>query len=132
MPLPYALRPQSRRKALVASENPRARQYLQEALSRAGYESESCSDVQMLLEPRRTDGHAFVILNDDIAGGEIVNRLRSAGGAIPAILLSQRAEGPAQVSIPGLERLSTPFTLRTLEAAIARVCPSHSWSRRSK
>jgi DNA-binding response OmpR family regulator len=132
MPLPYALRPQSRRKALVASENPRARQYLQEALSRAGYASESCSDVQMLLEPRRTDGHTFVILNDDIDSCEVVRQMRSSGGGIPAILLSRRPDNPAEVSIPGLERLSTPFTLRTLEAAIARVSPALSWSRRSK
>jgi CheY-like chemotaxis protein len=86
----------------------------------------------MVLEPRRTDGHAFVILNDGVADCEVVRQLRQAGGFIPAILLSGGPEQPPEGAAPGIEHLSTPFTLQTLEAAIARACPAISWSRRSK
>jgi hypothetical protein len=86
----------------------------------------------MLLEPRRTEGHAFVILNDDVAGAEVLRELRATGGSIPAIFLSPGPETPAGSTGPRVQHLASPFTLRTLEAAIAQVCPSFSWPGRSK
>lgn len=110
------------RKALVATEDPQARRYLQEALSRAGFASEACNDVQAILQPDRTAGHAFVILDDHGAGLDVVRRLRETGAAIPALLISGRAHPPEDLRLPALEHLSTPFTLRTLREAITRVC----------
>ena len=118
----YQFEPPRPRKALVATEDPQARRYLQEALSRAGFASEACSDPQAILEPDRTEGHAFVILDDHVSSHDVMRRLRKAGAAIPAILISGRTRSSEDPQVPALEHLSTPFTLRTLREAIARVC----------
>ena len=119
----YQFPPAKPRKALVATEDPQSRRYLQEALSRAGFASEACSDIQTILEPDRTEGHAFVILDDQGSSHDVMRRLRKAGAAIPAILISGRANNRSEdPQVPALEHLSTPFTLRTLRQAIARVC----------
>jgi len=110
------------RKALVATEDPQARRYLQEALSRAGFASEACSDIQAILEPDRTAGHSFVILDDHDSSHDVMRRLRKTGAAIPAILISGRANPSEDPEVPALEHLSTPFTLRTLREAIFRAC----------
>jgi DNA-binding response OmpR family regulator len=126
MPLTYHFPRKTPRKALVAAEDPQARKYLREALSRAGYASEICSDPRMILEPDRTEGHDFLILNDDVAGREVMSRLRQTGAAIPAILISGRSEPSEESWGPAMHHLATPFTLKTLKAAIGRVCPTRT------
>jgi DNA-binding response OmpR family regulator len=126
MALTYRFPPKSSPKVLVAADDAQVRKYLQEALSRAGYASDSCSD-RSLLDARRAAGHAFLMVNDGIPGREVLRRLRKGGATLPVILLSS---GPGQEpetedgDSGRVEHLSTPFTLATLQSAIDRILPT--------
>ncbi|HZE97747.1 MAG TPA: hypothetical protein VE981_12030 [Planctomycetota bacterium] len=113
------------RTALVAHEDSHARKYLREALSRAGYTTEVCSDSGAILERLRTKRHSFVVLKNGDPQKDAVRTLREKGNRIPVILLS--AAGPesplplnAGYGVVG--HLSAPFTLESVRLAIAQVC----------
>jgi len=125
MTLTYRFPRKSSRKVLVASDDAQTRKYLQEALSRAGYASDACSDRSLLDAPRAA-GHAFLMVNHGAAGIDSVRRLRRGGATLPVILLSGGPGEKRRASDPEIgivEHLSTPFTQTTLQSAIDRVCP---------
>jgi DNA-binding response OmpR family regulator len=107
----------------VAAEDSEVQRYVKEALARSGYSADACGDSRMILEEEKTTGHSFVIMNGGDAGVEIVRTLRRQGTRIPVIFLSGNAKRMTPDSGMGIvERLSTPFTLETLQLAIAKVC----------
>jgi DNA-binding response OmpR family regulator len=92
---------------------------MREALSRAGYRADVYGDSRMVLEDHATSGHSFLILQGDEAGTDAVRLIRRRIGEIPVILLTG-APSKADLAAGSVGHLSTPFTLRTLQAAIAR------------
>jgi DNA-binding response OmpR family regulator len=118
----YAFPWKGRRTALVAHGDSYARKYLKEALSREGYAAVVCADPLVVLERRRTAGHAFAILEGGAPALETLRSLRKQGDPIPVLLLSG-AEG-REAPDPGfgnVSHLSAPFTPETLRLAIARL-----------
>jgi len=111
-----------RRTALVAHGDPRTRKYLKEALSREGYAAVVSADPLVVLERRRTAGHAFAILEGGAPAMETLRSLRKLGDPIPVLLLSgaesQEAPNPG---FGNVSYLSAPFTPETLRLAIARL-----------
>jgi DNA-binding response OmpR family regulator len=106
----------------VAHEDSQARKYLTEALSRAGFATVACGDIRILLERRRTAGHSFAILKSGDRVMDTLRAVREQGNTIPVILLSG-AETPstADSDVGNVAHLSAPFTVKTLELAIARL-----------
>lgn len=109
-------------RALVATEDDQLRKYVAEALSRAAYPVDGCGGApREILERCGTKRPSFLIVDvipESLAGIDVVRELRARGASIPVILLSG---GPCGESGSlGVEYLSKPFTLETLELAIDR------------
>ena len=117
------------RSALVAAEDAHTRSYVKEALARSGYTASLCGDIRIVLEREKTAGHSFLILKHEDTGMDVVRSLRKQGTRIPVILLSGSTlepSAPLDPEVGIVERLSTPFTLETLQLAIAKVCQNES------
>lgn len=114
----------SHQRALIAAEDPEARRYLREALSRAGYRADVYTDSRMIPEDHRTAGPSFLIMQGGGGGVEVVRRFRKRDPTLPIIMISGRPLGEVGLGegeIGTVEHLSTPFTLETLQTAIAKV-----------
>lgn len=116
-----------RRKALVVAGDSQARRHLREALSRVGYMAEVSGDLRTIQGHPEGDGPSLLIVERGEAAIEVVRQLRRRGADIPVLLLSG---GPAteerlvDSKVSFVEHLSTPFTLKTLRLAIAKVTQS--------
>jgi DNA-binding response OmpR family regulator len=118
----YAFPWKGRRTALVALGDSHARKYLKEALSREGYAAVVCVDPLVVLERRRTAGHAFAILEGGAPALETLRVLRKHGDPIPVLLLSGSEDREApDLGLGTVGHLSAPFTRETLRLAIARL-----------
>lgn len=113
------------RSALVADEDSHTRKYFKEALARAGYAADVCVDSRMILEGGTTAGHSFLVLRSGKPGMDVLRMLRKQGNPIPVILFSGAAidqQAPLDPEAGVVGRLSAPFTLESLQLAIAKVC----------
>ena len=108
--------------ALIATRDPQIRGFVTEALSRADYLVTECGCVQReILERCGTKSPLFLIVDvtpQDSTGVDVVRELRARGTSFPVIFLSS---GPCEeAGVLGIESLSKPFTLESLELAIDR------------
>jgi DNA-binding response OmpR family regulator len=124
----HSLSWQNRRKALVVAEDSQARRHLREALSRAGYSADVSDDYRMIPKHQEAAGPSLLILDQVQAAIDAVRRLRQGGTNTPVILMSGGPDSgkPAiNSSVPFVEHLSTPFTLKSLRFAICKVTQGH-------
>jgi DNA-binding NtrC family response regulator len=108
----------------VAARDAQARRHLREALARAGYQAVVHADSRVILEHRQTEGLSFLLLEGAEADMKAVRTLRERGATLPVIVLFGGPVGDKRLDEWGagpLERLPTPFTLKTLQRAIAKV-----------
>lgn len=109
-------------RGLVATDDLQLREFVAEALSRAGYPVARCGgDLREILRRCGTERPSFLIVDvipESLTGIDAVRELRARGVTIPVILLSGGA--CEEAATLGVECLSKPFTLETLELAIDR------------
>jgi len=108
--------------ALIATGDPQVRSFVTEALSRANYLVAECGCApREILEWCGTKSPSFLIVDvtpKNSMGMDVVRELRARGTSFPVILL---AAGPCEEARDlGIESLSKPFTLESLELAIDR------------
>lgn len=115
-------------RVLVDVADAQLRGFVHEALARAGYAAESCTSSSSVVDRYNTECHSFLVTDSRSAsasGFARILELRRRSAALPVILLSA---GPCQDLEALCEGqgdvvcLQRPFTQRTLEGAIERVC----------
>ena len=111
-------------KILVVDDEPAVRESLRRALQLEGYEVDLAGDGQEALESMRSNGVDAMILDVSMPrldGLETCRRLRSAGSALPVLMLTARDEVSDRVA--GLDAGADDYVVKpfALEELLARL-----------
>ena len=112
------------RNILIIDDDVHIGNMLEETLSRAGYgvwRAYSGSEALLLLSRRRPDLMLLDLMLPGLSGEEVLSRLREKGEAIPAIVLSAKADVSEKVELllgGAVDYVTKPFDTRELLARI--------------